>query len=114
MKTFILAAFLVILCISLGDSLMCYHCELCVNLPFLNHTTPCSRDQQCVTSKANSDTLIKRGCLDSEKCGTSEVIALSSYYHSCCDTDLCNSGYLPQLSLLAGLAMAGLWLLTLL
>ncbi|XP_030051213.1 long neurotoxin 1 [Microcaecilia unicolor] len=113
MKTFIIAAFLAILCISLGDGLKCYHCDLCIDLTIQNHTATCSDNQKCVTSKANNGTLVKRGCLDSNKCETRETITLSDYYHSCCNTDHCNSGHLLQLSLLVCLAVAGLWLLTL-
>nr|XP_033772875.1 CD59 glycoprotein-like [Geotrypetes seraphini] len=113
MKTFIIAAFLAILGISSGDRLQCYHCDVCTT-ELQNKTTVCSDKQMCVISKAKDGEMVKRGCLDSNKCKTYETIAQASYYHHCCEKDLCNSGHLAQLSLLGCAIVAGLWLQTLL
>ncbi|KAM7414823.1 hypothetical protein PAMA_019579 [Pampus argenteus] len=93
----LLAAALVIPTFTL-DSLLCFYCPLQQkSKSCLNTTSQCLPDQRCSSSRGHFGSvhiLSAQGCVDSELCGSHEIISYRgvkyNVSHTCCCKDKCN------------------------
>ncbi|XP_023271052.1 sperm acrosome membrane-associated protein 4-like isoform X1 [Seriola lalandi dorsalis] len=89
------------------DSLLCYYCPLqhkgksCANI-----TSQCLPDQRCSSSRGRYGSvhiLSAQGCVDSELCGSHELLSYRgvkyNVSHTCCCKDECNGQPKPEAGL---------------
>uniref|UniRef100_A0A3B4VI63 UPAR/Ly6 domain-containing protein n=1 Tax=Seriola dumerili TaxID=41447 RepID=A0A3B4VI63_SERDU len=97
LTSILLATALVLPALTL-DSLLCYYCPLqhrgksCANI-----TSQCLPDQRCSSSRGRYGSvhiLSAQGCVDSELCGSHELLSYRgvkyNVSHTCCCKDKCN------------------------
>ncbi|XP_029441533.1 lymphocyte antigen 6 complex locus protein G6c [Rhinatrema bivittatum] len=111
MKAFLLAGLLTLCCFVTVEGLQCNVCGF--KFPFLgclNGKNNCNTGNSCQTIKASLGDLyfLKMNCSDPTltQCNstqTADSIFGFTYTTTCCNTDLCNSASILQLSLPAGL-----------
>nr|XP_046183080.1 sperm acrosome membrane-associated protein 4-like [Oncorhynchus gorbuscha] len=101
MNRIILSIFAVGLCLSVGQALQCFNCELCVFNLFQTKVS-CGPDEQCFNGVGKAAQVLdikSKGCLkmnDCNKVSTTKFPSISnvtvySVNKTCCSSDLCNA-----------------------
>ncbi|XP_056397057.1 weak neurotoxin 9-like [Hyla sarda] len=92
-RSYIAVVICVYLTIHIGDALDCYSCSDFCTEPLME---TCSDGETCFSiEKQLGEHLAKvKGCLAEDRCNTT----VGSSVRRCCNTDLCNSGTVPDVS----------------
>ncbi|CAF0868554.1 unnamed protein product [Brachionus calyciflorus] len=93
---FIIGIIYLNLIVSKIDALQCYTCETCSSTELGKQTNCTSKQPYCMKKKLSAVVvdLISRDCAETCNDGKSSLAVVSNEM-SCCQTDLCNTGFKP-------------------
>ncbi|XP_067865301.1 sperm acrosome membrane-associated protein 4-like [Heterodontus francisci] len=115
MKYLLLLGCALVLCVSLGDCLMCYHCGLSSSRCITGARNCTGVNETCFyrVGKAGSVTIYSAGCIQPSGCKQNFQQTFAgisvSLTTNCCNRDLCNGSSHVKSSLLLSVVLAALW-----